>query len=79
MLPSNLGVAALSSSPTLASVPAFNTLRLILVALDSGKPVPNVQIAYRGWENKNLKEENFTPTAWGSVISTFLKPSQNWS
>ena len=43
---------------TVASTPealGSNVLRLVLVAADSGKPVPGVRIDYRGWHGKRFE------------------------
>ena len=48
-------------SPTASS----NALHLVLVAADSGRPVPAVQIDYRGWEGDKFSGKTMRGTRFG--------------
>lgn len=50
------------SSP--AAVPS-NALHLVIVAADSGRPVPAVQIDYRGWEGEKFGRRTLIATRFG--------------
>ncbi|HLH54569.1 MAG TPA: sigma-70 family RNA polymerase sigma factor [Verrucomicrobiae bacterium] len=59
LLPESASVA-----PALGS-PSSNALHLVLVAADSGKPVPAVQIDYRGFEGEKFSGKTLTATRFG--------------
>jgi hypothetical protein len=42
-----------------------NSLRLLIVAKDSGQPVPSVQVDYRGWEAANFKGKTLFANRFG--------------
>jgi RNA polymerase sigma factor (sigma-70 family) len=47
------------------ALPNTNLLHLVIVAADSGKPIPNVQIDYRGWESEKFSGKTFTADRFG--------------
>ena len=58
--PSESGPPSSDSAP-----PSSNALHLIIVAADSGRPVPIVQIDYRGWEGDKFSGKSFRATRFG--------------
>lgn len=69
--PSTLSVTQ-GSSPAEAAAPSpdsapasSNALHLVIVAADSGRPVPIVQIDYRGWEGEKFSKKTLRATRFG--------------
>ncbi len=48
-----------------AAVTDSNALHLLIVAADSGKPVPGVQIDYRGWEKRKYQGRTLQANRFG--------------
>lgn len=55
-----------ASAPITAVPPDADTLRLTLLAADSGQPVPGVRIKYRGWEKERFSRKEFISNRAGT-------------
>ena len=58
---------SVSSSPNPAVGPEELALKLTFVAKDSGRPVPNVTVNYRGWEGSHFTKRGFASTRFGEA------------
>lgn len=58
---------SVSSSPNPAVGPEEPALKLTFVAKDSGRPVPNVTVNYRGWESSHFTKRGFASTRFGEA------------
>ena len=65
--PSSATTDSASASPNPVAGPEELALKLTFVAKDSGRPVPNVTVNYRGWEGPHFTKRGFASTRFGEA------------